>query len=133
MITDFIPQREPIIMVDTLYSATEGHCVAGLTVQADNLFCEDDFFTEPGVIEHIAQSASVMTGYNARRKNNPPPIGFIGEVKKYKTFTLPKIGDKLITTIHILSEIMNITLLSAETKVNERIIATCQMKIFIKE
>ena len=133
MITDLIPQREPIIMVDTLYSATEGHCVAGLTVQPDNMFCENGFFTEPGLIEHIAQSASVMAGYNTYREDSPVPIGFIGEVKKYKTFALPKVGDKLVTTVQILSEMMNITLVSAETKVNENVIATCQMKIFIKK
>ena len=120
-------------MVDTLYSATESNCVAGLTILSDNLFCENGFFTEPGLIEHIAQSASVMAGYNTHRNNSPAPIGFIGEVKKYKTFTLPKVGDKLITTINILSEIMNITLVTAETKVNDHTVATCQMKIFIKD
>ena len=120
-------------MVDTLYSATESHCVAGLTVRPDNMFCENGFFTEPGLIEHIAQSSSVMAGYNTYRENTPAPIGFIGEVKKYQTVALPKVGDKLVTTIHIMSKIMNITLITAETKVDDRIMATCQMKIFIKE
>ena len=120
-------------MVDALYKITENDCTTGLTILPDNLFCEDGFFTEPGLIEHIAQSASVFAGYNAKHKNQPALIGFIGEVKKYETFELPKAGDDLITCIHILSEVMNITLLSAETKVGDRMVAACQMKIFIKE
>ena len=132
-IKEFIPQREPIVMVDTLYSITETGCTTGLTVLPDNLFCEEGFFTEPGLIEHIAQSASVFAGYNAKHKNKPAPIGFIGDVKKYETFELPKVGDELVTSIRILSEVMNITLLAAETKVGDRMIAGCQMKIFIKE
>lgn len=132
-IKDLIPQRDPIIMVDTLFSATEDGCVTGLTILPDNFFCENNFFTEPGLIEHIAQSASAFAGYNARQSNQPAPVGFIGEVKKYKTWQLPKAGDKLTTSIRIISEVMNITLLSAETKVEDKTVATCQMKIFIKE
>ncbi len=133
MMKDFIPQREPIIMVDVLYSAEENNCVTGLTVLPDNLFCESGRFTEPGLIEHIAQSASAFAGYKAKQKNQPVPVGFIGEVKKYETLELPGVGDKLVTHIRILSEVMNISLLSAETKVGDRTVATCQMKIFIKE
>ena len=132
-IKEFILQREPIVMVDALYNATETGCMTGLTILPDNLFCDGGFFTEPGLIEHIAQSASVFAGYNAKHKNKPAPVGFIGEVKKYETFELPKVGDELITSIHILSEVMNITLLSAEIKAGSRIVAACQMKISIKE
>ncbi len=132
-IKEFIPQREPIIMVDTLYNVTENGCTTGLTILPDNLFCEEGFFTEPGLIEHIAQSASVFAGYSAKDKGKPAPIGFIGDVKKYETIELPKVGNELVTTIKILSEVMNITLLAAETKVDDRMIAGCQMKIFIKE
>ena len=132
-IKEFITQREPIVMVDVLYSIAEGGCTTGLTILPDNLFCEDGFFTEPGLIEHIAQSASVFAGYNAKEKGLPAPVGFIGEVKKYETFDLPKVGDELVTTIRILSEVMGVTLLTAETKVGDHVVAGCQMKIFIKE
>ncbi len=131
-IKEFIPQREPI-MVDTLYDITETGCSTGLTVLPENIFCAGGFFTEPGLIEHIAQSASVFAGYSAKDNGKPAPIGFIGDVKKYETFDLPKVGEELVTTIKILSEVMNITLVAAETKAGNRMIAGCQMKIFIKE
>jgi 3-hydroxymyristoyl/3-hydroxydecanoyl-(acyl carrier protein) dehydratase len=132
-IKEIIPQRAPIMMVDTFYDATSAEGFTGLTVSEENIFCKDGLFTEPGVIEHIAQSASAFAGYNAKANNLPTPIGFIGEVKKFKIAKLPKVNDTLKTNIKIISEVMNVSLLTAETKVNGELVASCQMKIFIKE
>ena len=131
-IKELIPQRFPIIMVDTFYGATDSEADTGLTVADDNLFCCEGSFAEPGLVEHIAQSASAFAGYKAKVKNQPTPIGFIGEVKKFRINFLPRTGDKLLTHIRILSEVLGVSLLTAETTVNGEIAAQCQMKIFIK-
>ncbi|MCQ2195807.1 MAG: hydroxymyristoyl-ACP dehydratase [Paludibacteraceae bacterium] len=128
-----IPQRSPIIMVDAFYEASENSCQTGLTIREDNLFCEEGKLLETGVIEHIAQSASAFAGYNALKDNKPTPVGFIGEVKKFQLVSSPQIGDQLTTHIQILSEIMNVSLLSAETTIDGQCVATCQMKIYIQE
>ncbi|MBE6328396.1 MAG: hydroxymyristoyl-ACP dehydratase [Bacteroidales bacterium] len=132
-IKKLIPQRMPIMMVDTFYDATpeEGH--TGLTVAEDNFFCREGHFIEPGLIEHIAQSASAFAGYNAIAEGKETPIGFIGEVKNFKMNFLPKAGDRILTEIKIQSVVMNITLLTAEAKVDGNVAASCTMKIFIKE
>ena len=131
-IKELIPQRDPIIMVDAFYGATDSEADTGLTVTDDNLFCREGFFTEPGLVEHIAQSASAYAGYKAKVENKPTPVGFIGEVKKFRINFMPRTGDKLYTHIRILSEVLGVSLLMAETKVNEEVAAQCQMKIFIK-
>ncbi len=131
-IKELIPQRDPIIMIDTFYGATESEADTGLTIAKDNLFCCDDQFMEPGLVEHIAQSASAFAGYKAKVKNEPTPIGYIGEVKKFRIHFLPHVGDELRTHICILSEVLGVSLLTAETKVNGETAVQCQMKIFIK-
>lgn len=131
-IKELIPQRHPIIMVDTFYGATDDEADTGLTIADDNLFCSDGLFREPGLVEHIAQSASAFAGYKAKVKNEPTPIGFIGEVKKFRIHFLPHSGDELRTHIRIVSEVLGISLLTAETTVNGEVAAQCQMKIFIK-
>ena len=131
-IKELIPQRFPIMMVDTFYGATDTEADTGLTVADDNLFCSGGFFLEPGLVEHIAQSASAFAGYKAKVRNEPTPIGFIGEVKKFRINFLPRSGDKLRTHIRIISEVLGVSLLTAETMVGEEIAAQCQMKIFIK-
>ena len=130
-IKNLIPQREPMIMVDTFHEATESEANTGLTIANDNLFCYDGLFTEPGLVEHIAQSASAFAGFKALLAKKKPPLGFIGEVKKCWIYFLPRVGDKLQTHIRILTEVLNVSLLAAETIVNGEIAVQCQMKIYI--
>jgi len=131
-IKNLIPQREPMIMVDALCDATESEADTGLTIANENLFCDDGLFTEPGLIEHIAQSASAFIGYKALLTNKTPPLGFIGEVKKCRIHFLPRVGDELRTHISMISEVLEVALFAAETKVNGETAVQCQMKIYIK-
>ena len=131
-ILELIPQRDPMIMIDVFYGATESEAGTGLTITEDNFFCSDGLFEEPGLVEHIAQSASAFAGYKARLANQPTPLGMIGEVKKCRIHFLPRTGDDLRTHIRILSEALGVSLLAAETKVNGEIAVRCQMKIFIR-
>lgn len=133
-IKELIPQRAPIMMVDTFYKADETDCETGLTVLSDNIFCENGDLLEPGMIEHVAQSASAHAGYKEKLKGTEaPPVGYIGEIKKFKLLRRPKVGEEMRTFIHTVSEVMNVSLIKTETKVGEESIATCQMKIFIRE
>jgi len=129
-IKKLIPQREPMIMIDAFYNATDSEADTGLTIADDLLFCNNCFFEEPGLVEHIAQSASALAGYKALLANNQPPVGFIGEVKKCSICFLPRTGDVLYTHIRIISEVLGVSLLSAETKVNDETAVQCQMKIY---
>ena len=128
-----IPQRNPIVMVDTFFCAYEESAETGLHVQSDNIFCEGGFLREPGMIEHVAQSAAAFAGYAPFTKGESPRLGFIGEVKKFKIVRLPKVGEFLYTRLRVLGEAAGVTLISAETKSGEEVLATCQMKIFIME
>ena len=131
-IKDLIPQRDPMIMIDTMYNATATEAETGLTITPDTYFCSEGLLTEPGLIEHIAQSASAFAGYKTKSANIPPPLGLIGEVKKLRFHFLPRVGDELRTHIQILSEMLGVSLLTAVTKVNGKIAVEGQMKIFIQ-
>jgi predicted hotdog family 3-hydroxylacyl-ACP dehydratase len=133
-IKELIPQRDPIMMLDVFdgATATDTEADTGLTLTDDNLFCSEGFFQEPGLIEHIAQSASALAGYKAKIKNKSTPVGFIGEVKKFRIHFLPRSSDVLCTHIRIVSEVLGISLITAETRVNDAVAAQCQMKIYIK-
>ncbi len=132
-ILNLIPQRSPIIMIDTFYYANETDSDSALTITENNFFCENNHFTEPGLIEHIAQSAAAFAGYPYYKKGQAAPLGYIGEIKKLKINFLPKVNDEIKTHIHIISEVMGITLILAETKLNEQIIVSCQLKISIDD
>ena len=49
-ILNLIPQRPPIVMVDSFFGFEENRSYSGLTVTTDNLFCEAGRLQEPGII-----------------------------------------------------------------------------------
>jgi len=123
-----IPQRFPFVMVDKLYSYSETELVSGFTIQNDALFLENDFFLESGIIEHMAQSVALHTGYQFYLKKMQAPTGYIGSVKDIEISQLPKLHDEIITTVSILQEFGGITLVDVVTKLNDVEIAKGQMK-----
>lgn len=132
-ILQLIPQRPPIVMVDRFYGIEEASSYAGLTIVLGNIFCQNGLFQEAGVIEHIAQSAAARIGYVYSQKKEAVPLGFIGSVDKLNIYRLPEVGHELFTEITIIQEVGDITLIAAQVKVDETLIAKCRMKIFLKK
>ncbi len=132
-IYQLIPQRPPIVMVDVVWFASDTGAETGLTVLPDNIFVRDGVFREPGLIEHIAQSAAVYAGYGTFVRGEKPKLGFIGEIKDCELLILPPVGSELHTEIQLVTEVGGICLIRAEVRVNEKVAASCQMKIFLKD
>lgn len=128
-----MPQRDPIVMVDKIHDAEGDTAHTGLTVKPDNYFIEEDGrMAEPGLIEHIAQSASAFKGHRALTAGEPLPIGYIGEVKKFHCYMRPQVGDELLTTIVLGAEVNGVTLMTGETYCGDVKVADTQMKIFVE-
>lgn len=127
-----IPQRPPIVMIDKLYSADEGGAVTGLKIAEDNIFSDGERLLEPGLIEHIAQSAAAFAGYPFFKKGEKPRLGYIGEIKKFKLIRFPLCGEEMKTDLKVMGSAGGVTLISAETTVAGETITTCNMKIFLK-
>ena len=130
-IIDLIPQRAPIVMVDEFLGIEESVSKSSLTVREDNIFVDDATLSECGLIEHIAQSAAARVGHIFNTLNRPIPIGYIGSVNDFAIAAHPKVGDTIYTTIEVIQEVFNITLIRAVCVVNDAEIATCKMKIFL--
>lgn len=123
-----IPQKAPFVMVDKLLHFETNKVVSGLTVVANNIFVQHDRFTAPGLIEHMAQTVALYTGYQYFLKQQDAPIGYIGAIKKAEILALPKVGDQLVTTVNVLHEIMDVTLVTASTVCGENVMARSEMK-----
>lgn len=129
-VLELLPQRPPFVMVDHLtdYSDTQSTCC--LTVRADNVFFEKGCLTAPGLIEHIAQTCAARLGYyNCYVQKTGVRLGFIGEVKDLNILRLPHEGEMIETTIIVVQEIFDVTLVSAEVRVGAEVIATTLLKI----
>lgn len=127
-VENLLPQKFPFVMVDKMYSFTENSLVSGLKIKNDNIFFDDNFFLEAGLIEHMAQSVALHTGYDFFLKNEKAPTGYIGSIKEIKIKKLPKINDTIQSTVTIIQEFAGITLVDIVTTLNNEEIANGQMK-----
>lgn len=132
-ITNYIPQREPIVMVSELCSANEKEALTKLSVTDDNIFCHDGYLQEPGIIENIAQTAAAMTGYNAIKNNEDVKRGFIGSINNLEIYSLPKSGKEIKTEVAIVNQVMNVHIIKGVVRQDGNIMAECEMKIFLEE
>ena len=130
-ILPLIPQRPPFVMVDKLLYADETITRSSFTILPDNVLVKHGLFQEAGLMENIAQTAALRAGYIASIKTEAVLNGFIGSVRDFEVFALPKVGDELKTEITIENQIFNVTILSGKVWCNEVLIACCEMKVFI--
>lgn len=127
-ISNLLPQKEPMLMVETLLHHTPTTAEVSLTIPDDNIFLENDTFLESGLIEHIAQSIALHKGYTNFILQKSTPMGYIGAIKNLQLYQLPKVGDVIHTHINIINEFMDVTLVAAKTYREGVLIAECEMK-----
>ena len=130
-----IPQREPFIMLDEIEATDGTHAVTSLAVRSGNYFMlSDGTISETGLIEHIAQSCSALMGCQALEQHLAnPPVGLIGEVKRFECQRRPQAGEKLYTTIEFGLVFGNVTIVTGESRVDDELIAKAQLKLFVQQ
>jgi len=132
-IFNLIPQRPPMVMVDKLFECNETVALTGLKITRENIFVMNGFFNESGLIENMAQSAALMTGWlaiNQQGGEQKIPMGVIGGVKEFQVRFLPSVDSEIITQIEVLYRIANATIVFGKVKVDERLASECELKIF---
>lgn len=132
-IRTLVPQRAPMLMVDALLDVGPESGRTCLTIRHGNYFLDEDGrMEEAGILEHIAQSASAVAGHHAVAAGAAsPPVGYIGEIRKFKCHRLPREGETLHTTITLGAEAGGVTLLRGETRAGNALVADTQMKIYL--
>lgn len=131
-ITQYIPQRDPIIMVHNLLEASDEHAITQLYVDPGNVFVFNGYFAEPGMVENIAQTAAVHIGFSCMKKGLPIPIGYIASIKDLKINSLPPTDKLLTTTVRIINKVMDLTVAEGKVEFNGEIFCSCEMRIFAK-
>lgn len=130
-ITAYIPQRTPIVMISGILEVKDNITRTGLQIAADNLFVEDGVLKSPGLLENMAQTAAARVGYIAQQENTPVPIGFIGAVKDFEVFEFPPAGSFIETITEIQNQVFNATMVAAKVTLDGKVMAQCELKIFI--
>ena len=127
----YIPQRWPMIMVDTLLECAENQYVSQFSPETDNIFNSNGFFNESGLIENMAQTAALGIGYSTVKSNKEVSLGFIGAIKNLRIYQIPKIENLLTTKIDVMHKVLNATVIEANIFIKNELISQGEFKIFI--
>ena len=131
-IIDLIPHRTPMIMIDKLIRTDEKYTLSSLLIKEDNIFCEDGFFSESGLIENIAQTAAARAGYLSRQAEGEVRLGYIGNIKNLKIHFLPKVNAEIFTEVVQENQILGVTFITGRITCCNLVAVECDMKIFLK-
>lgn len=130
-ITDLIPQRHPFVMIGNLVHCDDTLARTTFTIQEENIFVQNGFLQEPGLVENIAQTAAARMGYLCKAENKPVPVGFIGAVQQLSITGLPAVQQQITTEIIIKNQVFDVTIITGKVSCGDQLLASCEMKIFI--
>ena len=122
---ELLPQRPPFVMIDKLLSCDTTSTSTKLEVRDDNVFVANGRLSASGLMENIAQTCAARIGF----LNDSVKIGVIGAVSNFEIFRTPNIGETIVTTIEVLEEMFQITLVKAIIKSGDETLAQANMKI----
>lgn len=128
---DILPQRPPFILIDRLTHYDEAVTSTRFLVPVGHLFVSDGRLLPTGLIENMAQTCAARLGYYNLISGLPVKIGFIGAISHLHILRTPLVGECLDTTIRVKEEVFGMTLVDAEIRVDEEVIATAEMKMAI--
>jgi 3-hydroxyacyl-[acyl-carrier-protein] dehydratase len=136
-ILELIPQRYPMVMIDSMVECDEKKAVSRLTIRKDNLFLNRHGFTTAGIIETIAQTAATRAGFLLKAQpgssDKKIPVGVIGSIKNFRMNFHPPIGAIITTTVNIEHEVLQATVIRGKVEMNGELVAESDMQIFLTE
>lgn len=132
-INNYIPQREPFVMVERLVAVNDTSFTSEFTIKKRNILCEEKFFSFVGLIENIAQTCAAGMHYMANTSGHAPKKGFIGSISKLKTYQKPIINSVIRTTVEIITQIDQIIVIKGANFLEGKKLLECEMKIIINE
>ena len=130
-VISLIPQRSPMVMISRITAYSKGKVQSEFDIEAENIFVNQNLFSESGVLENIAQTAAGMVGLEARELGEEVPLGVIGGINKVKVTGFATVSQTITTQVEILQEVFNITLIRGKCFILDKLLMECEMKIVI--
>jgi 3-hydroxyacyl-[acyl-carrier-protein] dehydratase len=142
-INDFLPHREPMLMVDVLEEITATSVISIFNIKEDNVFVYQNYFSEVGLIENAAQTCSSIVGQtffltaDNEVKENVKLVGFISGIKKATVSMLPMVNQTIKTFATLVSRFdsdqYSICTMKCETFQEENLLLEAEINLFIQE
>ena len=128
-IKEYIPQREPFLMIDRLQVISEEVFDGSYTIDAANPLTDVAYVSSSIMIEFFAQTCAAGFGFLTRGQDVKP--GFIGGISKLSVYNTPAIGDTITSRVLIKNRFENIQLIEGKVMLDGVTLLECRMKIVV--
>ncbi|OEK09615.1 ABC transporter permease [Flavivirga aquatica] len=141
-VSNFLPHRPPFLMVDKVLTLNDEQVSTLFKIKEDNLFIENNYFNEIGLVENAAQTCSSIVGKSFFNDDDIKGeganlIGFISAIKKVTIFSCPIVGNTIISKAKLTSryDTNNYSICSLECNIyeEETLLLSCVMNLVIKD
>jgi predicted hotdog family 3-hydroxylacyl-ACP dehydratase len=142
-INHFLPHRAPMLMVDVLKEITRTSVTSVFEINSSNVFVENNYFSEVGLIENAAQTCSCIVGQSFfltrdnQIKENVKLVGFISGIKKATVYMLPMVNQTIKTSATLVSRFdtddYSICTMKCASYQEENLLLESEINLFIQE
>ena len=138
-IQQFLPHRQPMLFVDTIILIETNYVEAIYTIKSGQLFLQNDYFLEIGLIENMAQVCSSIIGQKYFIDDDLQKgdlIGYISTIKTCTIYNLPKINQTILTKAKLLEvfdyEDYAISTMETQVFIDDKVYATATLNLLLQ-
>lgn len=142
-IKKYLPHRAPMLMVDMILEMDDEKVETTFEIKEGNMFLENGFFIESGLVENMAQTCSsvVAKDYfideNKKDKTGVNVVGFISGIKTLKIHILPQVNDVIYTKALLVSKFItdsySLCTMKCQTFRADELLLEGEITLFIQE
>ena len=141
-ISKFLPHRPPLLMVDKVLSIDDKHVSTSFQIKSDNVFVNNNLFSEVGLVECAAQTCSSIVGKSYFEDDDfegkgTKLIGFISTIKSVQLYACAKVGATIKAYAQLVSRFdaddYTICTLNCKITDEKKELLSCELNLFIRE
>ncbi len=94
-VSELLPHRPPVVLIDALLEASETGAVASKTFRAGDYGLSGQLVCEPALIESAAQTAAALFGYRSLANPGVTGFGVLAGVSSFVFSRRPAVNEPL--------------------------------------
>jgi predicted hotdog family 3-hydroxylacyl-ACP dehydratase len=131
ILSELLPHRPPMILIDEIVSYDDASVVAAVTVREASLFGEAAGVPAYVGLEYMAQTCGAHVGALARDRGEPPRVGFLLGTRQYHAHVAWfRLGERLIVSAKVIYHDDQMGAFDCRIDVEGQLVAAAQLNVY---
>ena len=131
VLSELLPHRPPMILIDEIVSYDDASVVAGVTVREASLFREAEGVPAYVGLEYMAQACGAQVGALARDRGEPARVGFLLGARQYRAHVgWFRLGERLTVSARVIYHDDQMAAFDCRIEVRGALAAEAQLNVY---